>query len=201
MDDLIEKFKRFPGIGSRQAKRFAHFLLTQSKEFNNALAKNITDAKKRVSTCTRCYRLCFASEANTCDICRSQSRDGRRLLIVEKDSDLDNIEQQGVYDGFYFVLGGNLPVVEKNPEKQIRIRELFDTVQSRAKNGDLEELIIATSANPEGENTARFIKNKLEPLKKTYGITISVLGRGLSTGTELEYIDADTMKSALKNRR
>jgi recombination protein RecR len=200
MDELIEQFKQFPGIGPRQAKRFVHFLLTHDKSFADEFAENIKQSRSATHTCTQCYRLFLDSGADICNICSDDNRDTSTLLVVEDDADLDNIEDKHVYDGLYFVLGGTLPVVTDEPHKQIRIRKLFDRVQEDAKNGTLEEIILATSANPEGENTARFITNKLRPLVDTYDLTISELGRGLSSGTELEYVDENTIKHALKGR-
>ncbi|MFC1775688.1 toprim domain-containing protein, partial [Patescibacteria group bacterium] len=119
--------------------------------------------------------------------------------VVEKDVDLENVNKTGAYKGLYFILGGSLPILEQNPAKKIRARELFDRAQEYSKNG-LKEVILATSATPEGENTAQYVKKILAPLAEKYGVKISALGRGLSTGTELEYSDTSTLENALKNR-
>jgi recombination protein RecR len=134
-----------------------------------------------------------------CAVCRDASRDPALLTVVARDVDLEVIEKSHSYDGFYFVLGGTVPILEKNPEGRIRVQELMDVVKKRAISG-LKEVILATSLNPEGENTADFVTKLLEPLVKEFSLKISVLGRGLSTGTELEYSDSDTIKNALKNR-
>jgi recombination protein RecR len=118
-------------------------------------------------------------------------------MIVQRDIDLESVEKNGGYNGIYFVLGGTVPILEKEPEKRIRVKELIEFISK--KSSELKEVILGTSANPEGENTADFIRKTLMPLLKK-SVIISMLGKGLSTGTELEYTDPETLKNALKNR-
>jgi recombination protein RecR len=118
-------------------------------------------------------------------------------LLVEKDVDVDNIERTKKYAGLYFVIGGSVPILEKNPGHAVREKELLKAVESKS---DLKEIIIAFSVTPEGENTTQYVTKLLSPLIEKRGSTISSFGRGLSTGSELEYLDADTIKSALENR-
>lgn len=201
LDHLTESFKRFPGIGSRQARRFAYFLLNSSPGFRSALAQNIANLSSEISQCNTCYRF-FRKEngAVTCPICADTARDNTRLLVVEKDMDFENIHGMRVYDGQYFVLGGSLPVLVEDPARLIRIRELVARVEKGAQEG-LKEIILAFSVNVEGENTAQYVKKTLEPMCERSGIAATILGKGLSTGTELEYSDDDTFRSALENRR
>jgi recombination protein RecR len=110
------------------------------------------------------------------------------------------VEKTKFFNGYYFILGGTVPILEKNPEKRIRQNELLSVVEKRIKNG-LKEIIIALSYNPEGENTLTYLRQILQTLTEKNNIRISTLGRGLSTGTELEYSDSDTIKNALKNRQ
>jgi len=201
---LTEVFKSFPGIGSRQAQRFVYFLLSQNPSFIEDLSKLISEIKKDISQCANCYRFFTksihdAQENNLCAICTNPQTDKSILMVVEKDVDLESVVKTGTYKGLYFVLGGSLPILEKDPAKKIRARELFDRAQEYAK-GELKEVILATSATPEGENTAQYVSKILAPLAEKYGVKISALGRGLSTGTELEYSDANTLQNALKNR-
>lgn len=120
-------------------------------------------------------------------------------MVVEKDTDFESVRRSGSYTGRYFILGGTIPVLEKNPASKIRIRELIARVESGASEG-LSEIILALSANPEGDFTRDYVARTLEPIAQKLGIIITTLGRGLSTGTELEYSDSDTLKHALKNR-
>lgn len=121
-------------------------------------------------------------------------------MIVSRDLDIENIEKAGEFRGRYFVLGGSLPILEKEPAKKIRIRELLNYLEKLGHGKHVGEIILATDFNPEGENTAEFVKKQIEPLSKKFGFKVSSLGKGLSLGTELEYSDPETIKNALKNR-
>ncbi len=200
---LTESFSKFPGIGPRQAKRFVYFLLAKNPEFVQNLSTSLSDLHKDILQCTSCFRFFQkdASGENICPTCKDPHRDASALLVVEKDVDLENIQKMHAWNGFYFVLGGSLPILEKDPSRKIRSKELFYAVQDRAKEGALKEIVLAMSANVEGENTLAYLSKILAPLAEKYTLKISSLGRGLSTGTELEYSDADTFKNALENRR
>lgn len=197
---LTQIFGRFPGIGPRQAKRFVYFLLAENSAYTRELIDSIIRLKKEVSHCPTCFRLSLGQVSQQCNLCRDESRDRSVLMVVAKDIDLENIARSGEFNGRYFILGGLLQILEKFPEQKIRIRELNSLVQKMIKDG-LKEIIIALSANPEGDNTADYVKNVISPICSASNIKISVLGRGLSTGTELEYSDSDTIRNALKNRQ
>ena len=197
-DKLIELFKEFPGIGPRQAKRFVYFLLNRNPAYANDLAKLILEVSKTVHTCESCFRFIDNKNVqnralNICAVCADESRDKSLLMLVSHDVDFENIERTKSYNGYYFVLGGNIPILEKNPERRIRQKELLE----KAEKQKLSEIIIALNYNPEGENTLTYLKELLSP----FDVKLSTLGRGLSTGTELEYSDSDTIKNALKNRQ
>lgn len=194
-----EYFAKLPGIGPRQAKRFVYYLLNQDTSFLNNLSETIKNLKDDMAICSSCYRF-FGGKGDLCDICGSKNTDHTTMMIVAKDIDFENVVRSGAYKGRYFILGDLLPILEKNPAEKIRIKELIKEVGEQIKNSGLKEIIIALSANPEGDNTYQYIKKTLEPLSAKHGLKISTLGRGLSTGTELEYSDQDTLKSALKNR-
>ncbi len=193
---LKECFERFPGIGPRQAQRFVYWLLSQDHSFLKNLSGLLLELKQNTKQCEECFRFFNAAE---CSLCKSASRDDSCLLVVEKDADLENIEKSGAYSGRYFVLGGVIPF-SANVPKTARLKELFNRADKGAKNG-LKEIILALSATAEGDNTGRYLEKILEPLAKKYSLKISSFGRGLSTGTELEYIDAETLKNALENRK
>jgi len=121
-------------------------------------------------------------------------------MLVSHDVDFENIEKTHFYNGYYFILGGTVPILEKIPEKRIRQKDLLAVLEKKAKDG-LSEIIIALNYNPEGENTLNYLSEILKPFADKNNVKISTLGRGLSTGTELEYSDSDTIKNALKNRQ
>ncbi len=197
---LIELFKEFPGIGPRQAKRFVYFLLNRNPGYAQDLAKLINEVRSTVHSCDTCFRFFPNGNNSTCPICRDSSRDNKTLMLVSHDVDFENIEKTHFYNGYYFILGGNIPILEKNPERRIRQNDLLKTLDKKSKNG-LQEIIVALNYNPEGENTLSYLSQILKPFADSNNIKISTLGRGLSTGTELEYSDSDTIKNALKNRQ
>jgi recombination protein RecR len=198
---LSKIFSEFPGIGPRQAKRFVYFLLSRHDGHINELIELLADLKKQIKVCGECYRF-FSNNLkthDTCDICRQNNRNHHELMIVSRDVDLENIEKSHSYMGLYFVLGGNVPILDKNPEDKIRLRELLSKIERQSAEG-LNEIIFGLNANPEGEYTEEYLRKILAPLSQQHSIKLSILGRGLSTGTELEYSDSDTIKNALLNR-
>lgn len=202
IDRLAELFMQFPGIGTRQAKRFAFFILRSRGEYVRELLETIDEVRSSVRECPECHRY-FAPKRSggvTCPVCTDPDRDSTSLLIVEKDPELESIERSGAHSGRYFVLGGTLAILEKEPERVIRIAELLGRVETLAKEG-LKEIILAMSATPESEHTADHVREALTALAEKYSITVTVLGRGLSTGTELEYSDPDTLRHALLGRK
>ncbi len=201
IERLTEKFRDFPGIGPRQSKRFVYFLLSRNRAYLEELSRLILEVKKEVHVCTSCFRF-FAKNGggNLCTQCASKTRDHSLLLLVEKDVDLENIEKTHLYNGLYFVMGGTIPILEKEPETRVRLAELFDRVKLDSEKNGLKEIIIAFSVNAEGENTTHLVEEKLRTLIEKHELKISHLGRGLSTGSELEYVDGETLKGALKNR-
>lgn len=200
LHELSELFRKFPGVGPRQAKRFVHHLLHRGDEAENlsALALKL---RKNVTRCELCRRFFGKENAfKKCRVCRDESRDKGTLLVVARDIDLEVIEKSGSFRGYYFVLGGTIPILDKQPEERVALKELLARTEQAAEEG-LKEIVLALSANPEGEHTAETVANALAPLAQKHKLKLSVLGRGLSTGTELEYCDAETLKSALKNRQ
>lgn len=198
---LTERFAKFPGIGPRQAQRMVYYLLRQNRAWVDDLALAMKTVKNRINTCTSCFRHFIPQHDETlCTICANTERTHATLMITEKDMDLDNIERSGAYTGLYFVLGGTVSALEKEPERRIRIRELKTRIQKEMLEKNLMEIIFALSATPDGDDTAEFVQRELAPLVQDAGITFSTLGRGLSTGSELEYADKETIKQALKRR-
>lgn len=200
LEELIKHFEQFPGIGSRQARRFAFHVLQQDHEKVRALSALIASIKEDVVECPRCFRFHAKHGKNTiCRICTQSSRDHSKLTIVERDVDIDAIERGGAYTGLYFVLGGTVPLLENNDTSHIRGGALKARIEEASKH-DLEEIILAFSVNPDGENTARYVEMLLRDLIEKNKLKVTHLGRGLSTGSELEYADPDTIRSAFENR-
>lgn len=201
MNDSFERLKEifghFPGIGPRQAERFAYYLLSRDQNYLEELKSLLSVLKKDVTQCIECMRY-FGKRNNstTCSICLDPNRDTETLMIVSKDNDLITIEKSGAFSGKYFVLGGLVPVLEKTPEKRIRLNILKSKIQ---KDINLKEIILALSATHEGENTADIIESSIKDTNNN--VRFSRLGRGLSTGLEIEYSDSDTIKAALQNKK
>ena len=202
IDKLTELFIKFPGIGPRQAKRFVYFLLTRDNGFLIELANALKNLKSDSKICQSCSRFYSSSNynSNLCGICSNKNRDTDVLMIVAKDADLINIERVGSYNGMYFVLGGFVSILEKTPAQKIRIEKLVSLIQSKIKSNDLKEVILALSLNPDGENTIDYVSERLKSILGDKNIKITTLGRGLSTGAELEYLDDNTFENAFKNR-
>ena len=197
---LTELLRELPGIGPRQARRLALWLVRRNSAWVERLSATLLSARTGVRTCTVCTRLFprDRTDARVCTICRDPARNTGTLMLVEKDISLENVERTGVYRGHYFVLGGTVNHMDSEPERHIRLGALMERLGS--EEYPVRELIFALSATTEGEETAHYVREKVATLLRERGITASELGRGLSTGTELEYVDVDTMKNALKGR-
>ena len=205
IDKLTEIFKEFPGIGERQARRFVYFLMSRTPAYNENLTGLVSELKKEIAQCGECFRFFIVGKnpakdgaSKICDICSNVHTDSSILMIVEKDSDLESVKKSRVYNGKYFILGGLVPIVEKNTKKRIRIEELKGKIKNDKK---LKEIILAFSISPQGDHTDSYVREQIKDIVEKLKIKISSLGKGLSTGTELEYSDNDTLKNALKNRQ
>jgi recombination protein RecR len=201
IEKLAELFKEFPGIGERQAKRFVYYLLTKHPSYLRELSQNIQSIRDAISQCQLCFRYFEKRDAQVCDICSNPKTDMSTLLVVEKDSDLEALRRSGTYKGAYFVFGGTIPVADEKTIGYTRLRELEARVQKDVKSQVLKEIILAFALSPQGEYTDMYLKQVLGPLIETDTTKITSLGRGLSTGSELEYSDKDTLGYALQNRK
>jgi recombination protein RecR len=201
LDSLIKHFEEFPGVGARQARRFAFHLLTRSPGEIAEIATLIQNLQANVAQCTGCYRF-FSKSGGTqseCSICADVNRDRTKLMVVERDSDIVAVERSRVYDGVYFVLGGTIPLLSSKEASGLRGGILKAVVETKLQNG-LEEIILAFAVNPDGENTGRYVQSLLKDHIEEKKLTITELGRGLSTGSELEYADPETIKNAITHR-
>lgn len=195
IEELARALARFPGIGPRQGKRFVYYLLGAPASERAKLAELIASLSTQVHQCPECLRFYTDNARGVCKYCSDTARDDTVLMLVEKDQDLAAIERAGTYKGRYFVLGGVLTLSGKGA---IREKELDTTVRRRLAVG-LKEVVLALSATSEGEHTADHVRQLLAPFRDH--LKISMLGRGLATGSELEYSDAETLRAALTNRK
>lgn len=195
IEELTRAFERFPGIGPRQARRFVYHLLATTPAERARLSDLITKLGNDIRQCTLCMRFSPTNSDGLCNYCGDPSRDDSVLMVVEKDQDLQAFERANTYRGRYFILGGVLTLTGKGA---IREHDLIRVVETRSKTG-LAEIVLALSATNEGEHTADRVREVLSPLRGALKIT--QLGRGLATGSELEYSDPQTLSSALQNRK
>ncbi len=195
IEELARAFAKLPGIGPRQGKRFVFYLLAAPESERTKLAELVTSLGRDVRQCPECLRFHNGGSAAVCCYCSDSSRDESQLMIVEKDQDLAAVERAGTYRGRYAVLGGVLTLSGKGT---IRERDLVRIIEMRLAQG-LKEVVLALSATSEGEHTADRVRELLVPYRDH--LTISALGRGLATGSELEYSDAETLRAALSNRK
>ncbi|MBD3282137.1 MAG: recombination protein RecR [Candidatus Portnoybacteria bacterium] len=196
IQNLIDEFAKLPSVGPRQAARFVFYLLHQPKEEIEKLAKKLFVLQK-IDYCSFCNRIIESNGGKTplCDICKDKKRDRSTVCIVEKDTDIEAIEKTKRYEGIYYIIGND------NEKEQLkRLKDLINRIKKSDKK--LKEIIIATDATTEGETIALYIARQLKELKKDNpDLVISRLGRGLSTGSELEYMDEDTLVNALLGRK
>lgn len=203
IDELANSFTKFPGIGRRQAKRFAYFIIQSQPAFAQRLANQILTAQKNVKLDPESFQYFYSENQNEVrsPLMRDTNRNPKLLMIIEKDVDIEAIEKSKAFTGHYFVLGGLAPMIDTELDQMIRVPQLLKRIEDKGTHQELDEIIFALAANPEGDRTTDLIKQKIAPLQERFGFKMSQLGRGFSTGTEVEYSDADTLASALENRK
>ena len=187
---------KFPGIGPRQARRFVYFLLKSGHTYRGNLTQAITDLAQNIHQCSACTRYYSQGSDTICNLCSTSARTNEQLLIIEKDADLDQLEKSGAYSGRYFVLGGSVRLTDStgNIPNKAGLLALLQNMP------DLSEIILALPTTTEGEHTAEIVQNTIQKITKERNIRITMLGRGLSTGAELEYADGATLKCAFEGR-
>ncbi len=182
IQNLINQFAKLPSVGPRQAARFVFYLLKQPKTELEEFAIALTNATKDIQKCSLCFRI--VENSDICPICKNPQRDKSTLCIIEKDTDIEVLEKTDRYNGLYHIL-------EKN---KLNLERLVKRIKN---NKEIKEIIIATSATTDGDTMALYISRLLKPLE----IKTTRLGRGLSTGSELEYMDEETLSQALLGRK
>jgi recombination protein RecR len=187
---LIEELGKLPGIGPKTASRLTFYLLRTEDAQAQALARAIQDVKEQVTFCTRCFNI---TVGELCPICRSSSRDQRKICVVEEPLDVLAIERTGAFRGLYHVLHGHIAPLEGIYREDLKIDELL----ARVRSEPVDEVILAMNPNTEGEATAFLLLKDLAPL----GVRVTRPARGLPTGGDLEWADPDTLSSAFEGRR
>ncbi len=209
VENLIKQLSRLPGIGPKFAERLVFFLAAEPKEYIVALSAALSDFNKKIKPCSECGNI---SEQNICPICQDPRRDRTKICVIESASDIFAIEKTGQYKGLYHILGGVISPHRDLMPENLRINQLIKRISSaKEKNsGKVEEIIIATNPNTEGDATALYLGKILASLNPPSGggsglaehkLKITRLARGLPTGGELEYADETTLTNALIGRR
>ncbi len=190
IEQLIEAFVKFPGIGRRSAERIVFWLLNQPQNEVNRLCQNIEQLKENLRFCADCQNL---TDQEVCVLCSNPHRDHQAICVVENAKDLLAIERSGAYKGLYYVLWGALAPTEGRGPEDLKLDSLFQLIQKRG----IKELIIATDPDTEGEMTAIYISNQAKPL----GIKLTRIGFGIPMGSAVEYADLSTLSISLTSRR
>jgi recombination protein RecR len=186
---VVDELARLPGIGPKTAQRLTYYLLRAPAEQAQSLADAITDLKHNVVLCSQCFNI---TEKSPCEICSNPTRDGSRICVVEEPLDVVAIDRTGQYDGRYHVLHGALSPIEGIGPEELKVRELLHRLDPEA----VQEVILATNPNLEGDATAMYLTRLIQPL----GVTVTRLARGLPVGGDLEYADEITLSNALAGR-
>lgn len=203
IQNLVGLFTKLPGIGTRQASRFVFYILKQNGNYLSELITALKEVQEKVGFCRQCFRsMEKATGSALCSFCASGKREPEIIAVVEKESDLQNLEKTGAYQGLYHVLGGVISPLDQDSPKKVHLKELYGRVRVRLDEAKKCEVILATNPTAEGDTTALYIERILAPLGEEFpGLAISRLGRGLSLGSELEHVDEITLKNALTNRK
>lgn len=189
VENLIDEFRKLPGIGPKSAKRIVYFLLKQSGEDIENFSKALIEMKEKVRFCRECFNI---SEDEKCPICSDMGRNTKIICIVEKISDINVIESTGHFAGIYHVLGGLLSPIENIGPEEIRIPKLIE----RIKNLGVKEVVLALNPTVEGDSTSTYINKVL----KNFDLKITKLASGLPVGGDIEYADQVTVGRALQGR-
>ena len=190
IQDLIDELSRLPGIGPKSAQRLAFYLVKAPADEAKRLAEAIVTAKERIFFCRECGNV---AEGDLCRICRDESRDRTLICVVEEPKDAATIERAAIIKGRYHVLGGAISPLDGIGPEDLRVQELLE----RVERNHVEEVVLATNPNLEGNATAMYVAGLLKPL----GVKVTRLASGLPVGGDLEYADEVTLSQALEGRR
>ena len=191
IEKLIQELVKLPGIGRRSAERIVfHFFNNAPKDDISQLAHRLSELKDKVRLCQRCHNL---SEQDECVICMNPRRDKSTLCVVERPNDVTSIEKTGAFNGVYHVLLGSIAPLDGRGPAELKIESLIQ----RIKEEKIQEVIIATDSDTEGETTALYLAKLIKPFE----VRLSRIGLGLPVGSNLEYADSATLSKALEARR
>ncbi len=188
VEKAIHELSKLPGVGRKSAQRHVFYLLKQSDDDIRQFADSLLELKSKVIHCSTCFNI---TETDPCRICTSEKRDRSIICVVEEANDVLALERTGEYRGLYHVLGGALSPLDGIGPDDLRVKELLSRLEK------VEEIIIATNPNTEGEATAIYLSRLIKPL----GLKISRIARGIPVGADLEYADEITLARAIEGRR
>lgn len=187
---LVEQFHKLPGIGPKMAQRLSYYLVRMPEEEARSLAEAVLAVKERTVLCSLCYNI---TEADPCEACSDPTREQSRICVVEEALDVFSLERTGVYRGLYHVLHGVISPMNGIGPDDLKIQPLL----GRLRNGEVQEVILATNPNLEGEATSMYLHKLISPL----GVRVTRPARGLPVGGDLEYADEVTLSRALEGRQ
>jgi len=190
IERLVASLKRLPGIGEKSATRLAFFLLSAPNALVEELAEAMLSLKREIVLCEQCFDL---TQVSPCALCRSEKRNPAILCVVEEPADRAAVERSGCFSGRYFVLGGALSPIDGVGPEDLRIAEL----EARVRAGGIEEVVLATNPNAEGDASAHYLAERLGPT----GVRLSRIAYGMPMGGDLEYADHVTVGRSIENRR
>lgn len=187
---LIQEFKRLPGVGQKSAQRLAFHVLRASRDDAAHLAQALLDVKDTLVLCAQCNNI---SDSELCNFCRDPNRERTSICVVEEPHNILPVETTRQFHGLYHVLHGSISPLRGIGPDHLRIKNLLE----RLRDGDVQEIIIATNPTVEGEATAMYLSRLLKPLE----IKVTRIGMGIPVGSDLEFADEVTMSKSLENRR
>lgn len=187
LNNLIDEFSRFPGIGKKTAQRMAFYVLNSSNNLSNELSQAILSLKSKIRFCEKCFGI---SEENLCLVCSNPRRDNTSICVVEHPADIYTFEKTNVFKGLYHVLGGVLSPLDGVGPDDLNINSLIERVNAN------DEILVATNATIEGEATCLYLANLLD----SKSVKVTRLARGLPIGGDLEFVDDATIMRAIEDR-
>ncbi len=198
IQNLIESLSKLPSIGPRQASRIVFYLLKKPDDEIKSFSENLLSLKQNVKLCPECFLSYEADGAKKgCDICLSHKRLKTKICVLQKEVEINNIENTGIFDGVYHIIGEDINMLNDEKQTETSIKKLIERIKNlKNQNQNDIEVILATNPTTEGTAMLMYLNQKLKPLD----IKITVLGRGLSSGNELEYADQETINNAFLGR-